>query len=352
MDRRGTATRGLPDRRVEPYPSLRPLFPSPAAWRPSPSLPPAVALLQIPRGGREISDAIVSFDAETLERLPVRKDAVVAEFRGAGNEQAARVVEALPARGGELDPDAVDRLLVAIHCEMQRLAEEFHHGRRVAELLRPLLGALREGGARPPVRVVDVGCGTGFVVRWLAAHGGLGDEVELVGADYHAALVAEARRLAADEGLRCDFQVANAFALEGGAAVFISTGVLHHFRGAALGEVLAAHERAEAQAFVHFDFHPSPLAPLGSWLFHLVRMRHPLARHDGVLSAVRAHPADALLDAARRGAPGFDSAVYGTRPWGLPVPRVFHTLVGVRPRHRGAFERRLGRKALLLGVRR
>lgn len=293
----------------------------------------------------EISDAIVDYDVDTLERLPVRKEDVLRDFREAGNPRAADIVAALPATAGILDPDHVDRLLIGVHCELQRVSEEFQHGQRVAELLGPLLRALRDGGVAPPLRVVDVGCGTGFVIRWLAAHGRLGDDVALVGVDYNRALVDEARRLAEAEGLAARFLAANAFRLEEPATVLLTTGVVHHFRGEGLVSFFRNHEQAPVEAFVHFDFQPSPLAPLGAWLFHAVRMREPLSKHDGVLSAARAHPACVLLDAARTGAPGFASGMYGVRLWRLPIPRSFHTLVGLRPRHVDAFRTRLGRRA-------
>src|ERR1051325_5596269 len=261
----------------------------------------------------EISDEIVSYDQTTLARVGVRKRDVELCFESLGNRRAARIVRRMRERGGFLDPDAVDRLLVAVHCEMQSMSEEFQHGRRVLELLTPLLDAF---GAEGPsaearrLRVVDLGCGTGYVVRWLAARGGLGGRVGLIGADYNAALVAEARRLADEESLECSFVVANAFRLEEPADVLLSTGVVHHFRGEALTELFRRHEASRARAFLHFDFQPSPIAPLGSWLFHRVRMREPLARHDGVLSAVRAHTGETLLSAAREGAPSFRASVY------------------------------------------
>lgn len=308
-----------------------------------------MGLLNIPRGGPEVSDAIISFDPETLERRPVVKAEVLREFGDLGNRTAARIVGRIPERGGALDPEEVDRLLVTAHCEMQRISEEFQHGRRVANLLKPILEALRDAGVGRPVRIVDIGCGTGYVLRWLAAHEPLGDDVELVGADFNTALVTEAQRLAAAEKLRCTFVVANAFRLAHPAAVYISTGILHHFRGRALAELLKQHERPETCAFIHYDFHPSPLAPLGSWLFHAVRMREPLAKHDGVLSAVRAHKSLDLLGAARSAAPGFVSTIYGTRLWGLPIPRVFHSLVGVRPAYRDAFLAHAGSLIASLG---
>jgi SAM-dependent methyltransferase len=307
-------------------------------------LPVSVSARQL-----EISDAIVDYDETTLERRPVSKSAVIERFRAEGNRRAVRIVEAMPEIAGHLDGAYVDRLLVRVHCEMQRISEEFQHGQRVAELLQPLLAALREADVPRPLRVVDLGCGTGFVLRWLAALGGLADDVELVGVDYNRALVDEASRLAAAEGLRARFLVANAFHLAEPATVLLTTGVVHHFRGADLVSFFGQHDQPSVQAFVHFDFQPSPLAPFGSWLFHAVRMREPLARHDGVLSAVRAHPASVLLATAKEGAPAFAAAMYSTRLGPLPIPRSFHTLLGLRPRHVDPVVRHLGARASRLG---
>ena len=308
-----------------------------------------MGLIDIPRGGPEVSDAIVSFNAETLEREPVIKAEVLREFAALGNQQAARIVERIPERDGALVTEAVDSLLVTAHCEMQRISEEFQHGRRVAELLNPILNALREHHVERPIRIVDIGCGTGFVVRGLTMNEALGDDVELLGADFNVALIKEAQRLAEAEKLSCSFVVANAFRLAHPAAVYLSTGILHHFRGQGLAELLAQHNRPETCAFIHFDFHPSPFAPLGSWLFHAVRMREPLAKHDGVLSAVRAHKSLDLLETAKMAAPDFVSAIYGTRLWGLPIPRVFHSLVGIRPEYRESFLRHMGSRVASLG---
>jgi len=292
----------------------------------------------------EISDWIVDYDAQTLARREVQQSAVIEHFLKQKNRRAAAIVSKLSAKNGLLDGNAIDQLLVSVHCEMQSLAEEFHHGRRLSELLRPLLSVLREKKTASPIRIVDVGCGTGYAIRWLALHGNLGDDVELLGADYNAALVNESNRLAREENARCKFIHANVFRLKETAHVFISTGVVHHFRGEALHRFFAEHENSAAQAFLHYDFRPSPLAPMGSWFFHVVRMRTALARHDGTLSAIRAHSAETLLLAARSAAPGFISGIYGSRIWNTPLPRVFHTVVGIRPELRDPFLQALGRR--------
>ena len=297
----------------------------------------------------EISDTIVDFDPDTLRRLPVDKSTLLAAWRERGVKEAVRVVEGLPEVDGVLEPAAVDALLVRCHCEMQRISEEFQHGPRVKEALDSLLAAMRHAGVKRPLRIVDVGCGTGFVLRWLTAYGRLGDDVELIGVDYNEALILEARRLAEAEGLKCDFRVGNAFALAEPASVYLSTGVLHHFRGDSLAGFLALHDRPETMAFVHFDFYRSAMTPAGSWLFHAVRMREPLAKHDGVLSAVRAHSPQHLLKSARSGAPDFTSTIYGIRLGVLPIPRVFHMLLGVRPSIEPEFARLFAKRARELG---
>src|SRR5215213_11454433 len=172
-----------------------------------------MTLSTITRRGPEISDAIVSFDPNTLQRRRVKKTDVLDQFRELCNHEAVRIVQQIPERDGVLDAAAVDKILITSHCEMQRMSEEFQHGKRVAELLKPILNALRQGGVRNLIRIVDIGCGTGFVIRWLAASGSLGEDVELMGVDFNVALLGEAHRLAEIENLRCKFEVANAFRL-------------------------------------------------------------------------------------------------------------------------------------------
>src|SRR5690242_12146868 len=87
----------------------------------------------------EISDLIVDIDPHSLERRPVSKAAVVEQMRSAGASAGAKLVEQLPARDGILEESAVDALLVRVHCELQLLNEEFHHGRRMRETVAPFI---------------------------------------------------------------------------------------------------------------------------------------------------------------------------------------------------------------------
>ena len=275
---------------------------------------------------------IVQYDAKNLARLPVSKAETLRVFEGFLNKKAVRVIEKIPSSNGLFDRAAVDRLMLTVHWEMQRLAEEFYHGNRVLRILRATIDTLRATGFPAPIRIVDVGCGIGYTIRWLAAHTTLPKEnVELTGVDLNAALVNEANRLARAESLPCSFFHGDAFSNNLAGQIYISTGVVHHFRGDDLTALLRRHDTETTQAFIHYDFQPWTLAPFGSWFFHVIRMRTPLARHDGVLSAARAHTAQTLVSAARAGVSNLVTGIYGAKIWNTPAPRVFHALVGFRP---------------------
>jgi SAM-dependent methyltransferase len=290
----------------------------------------------------EISDLVVAYDPDTLARLPVRRDEVLAQLGAHRMRRAMRIVARWPHQGGVLDAAHVDRVLLTAHHELARLSEEFRQGERMLRILKPLLRALRQAGVRGPYRVVDVGCGLGFVMRWVAAHGGLGDDVRLVGCDYNAAFVHLAQALADEERLACRFVVANAFRLAAEATIFTSTGVIHHFRGERLRQFLSQQAIAGPSAFVHADIKPTYLAPLGSWMFHQARMREPLARHDGVLSALRAHSGAQLMAAANAACPEFASSLFDGQLELIPILRVMQVLVGIRREFLPAFAAELG----------
>jgi 2-polyprenyl-3-methyl-5-hydroxy-6-metoxy-1,4-benzoquinol methylase len=287
--------------------------------------------MAVPPSSRpEISDLVVNYDRETLQRLPVRRDKLLDQFAQLGMSRAKNIIASWPHHDGCLDNAFVDTILVRSHLELQRLSEEFQQGARVERLLVPVLAAFRASGVRPPYRVVDVGCGLGYVVRWLAHARTLGEDVELLGCDYNARLIQEAEILAKRESLRCSFAVTNAFRLDEPATIYMSTGVVHHFRGPDFETFLAEQSTTGACGYLHSDIKASWLAPLGSWMFHVARMRQPLAQHDGVLSAQRAHPTAFLANSARRASPDFWVGVFDGKPQWLPILHVMQTLMGLR----------------------
>jgi 2-polyprenyl-3-methyl-5-hydroxy-6-metoxy-1,4-benzoquinol methylase len=286
--------------------------------------------------GPEISDLIVDYDPATLERKVVKKEDVLRRLREENGARAKplRIAEALIANErGELDPGEVDGILVRTHLELQRLHEEFQVGATVRMLLMPMLNLVRSSNASRPekqIRIVDLGCGLGYITRWLSKYGDLGEDVSLIGADYNRALVKAASTLAKEDGLKCTFVDANAFRLREPAHIYISTGVLHHFRGEDLGRLFAEHESSPALGFVHIDIRPSIIAPIGSYIFHVARMREPLAQWDGYWSAVRAHSAETLRGAIAKNAESFTTAMLDSEPGIYTVVRIFQAVVGVR----------------------
>lgn len=296
----------------------------------------------------EISDLVVDYDAQTLERRPVRRSEVVARLRDNGQGWAARIASKMPVDDQDvLDPRAVDGVLFRAHAEIQRLSEEFCQGRRIRTLLSPLVACLRDRGVNP-IRVVDVGCGIGYVIRWLAREVP-GEDIEWIGVDLNEALIHAADRLAGEEGLNCRFSHANAFRLEEPAHVFLSSGVIHHFRGEGLRDFFAAQRSRQPYAFMHFDIQPSWASPIGAFLFHQARFQEALSRHDGYCSALRAHRGRVLLEAAADPDGQFKVCLFDNRESLLPFFRVMHAVVGVRPELDGPWREGLGPVARRLG---
>ena len=294
----------------------------------------------------EISDLIVGWDPATRARRQIVVADVAGRLRAAGDYRAARIVQRMPASGGVLDSESVDRLLVRVHTELQRLGEELHMVQRFVEILAPVLAAVRSTGSRD-LRVVDIGCGLGHVIRALAATGALGTDVALLGVDLNPVLVAEASRLAVEERLRCEFVCADAFALAQDATVYISSGVLHHFPADALAAFFQAQNRRDTAGFVHYDIAATRLAPLGAWFFHRARMREPLGRHDGLASARRSHSDRALLSAAGQVA-GMDAFLFGPARHTNPFCAGMRPVLGVRPELVPGLRHALGRHARAL----
>jgi hypothetical protein len=117
-------------------------------------------------GALEITDLLWQCDGYG-EPVPVLRAEAVSRLAELGQRRAARIVGRMPATEGVLDAGYVDQLMLRVHCELQRLSEELQLARRIADLLAPLVAQVRETAGGTAVRVVDIGCGVGYVVRWL-----------------------------------------------------------------------------------------------------------------------------------------------------------------------------------------
>lgn len=241
---------------------------------------------------------------------------------------ASRLVASLPTQDGVLERAPIDLLTIRVHWEIDRLSQVARHGPRVRNALFPMIEMLRESGHPPPYRIVDQGCGTGFIIRWLAAHD-LPEGVELAGSDLNPVLVAEARRLAHAAGLDCRFKVGDALRPDHEATVTMSTGLLHHLAPEELVAYFAAQADGAAVGYIHVDLRPGLTRVLGVALVHGLLMRLPVSRHDGIRSAQRAYTASALAEAARVGAPTFSVSTGGFRP-SDPLAPMLTMLTGLR----------------------
>jgi hypothetical protein len=114
----------------------------------------------------ELSDLIVEFVRHTFERRDVMGHAVLDALSPGRRSTARRVLAGLTGSAGTLDRLSVDAVLVRSHLELQRLHEEVHVGAMMRDLVKPMIGLAREAiRDRRPVRIVDLGCGLGFVLR-------------------------------------------------------------------------------------------------------------------------------------------------------------------------------------------
>jgi SAM-dependent methyltransferase len=281
----------------------------------------------------EITDLLWSVDGNGV-RASVMKAEIADALTSRGQHRAARLVSRMPSTGGVLDSEYIDQLGIRVHCELQRLTEELQFHRRVAAQLEPLISGLRQAGVLR-LRVVDVGCGLGYVLRSMAATDALGPQVELIGVDLNPVLVAEANRLARAESLHCRFVHGDAF--EPGVAItgdkptiVISSGLMHHLPAGELSGFFSAQARLGVAGFAHWDIAPCLWSTIGAWVFHQARMREPVSRHDGVLSTRRAHPAPVLAAAAVAGAPGYNCRVLEGSRWHPRALDVLRPIIGSR----------------------
>src|SRR5262249_56167581 len=144
----------------------------------------------------------------------------------------------------------------------------------------------------------------------------------------------EGMRRGGGGGLSCRFLRGDAFepgptVQDPARTVVISSGLMHHISPQDLPGFFAAQARLGVAAFAHWDIAPCLWSTLGAWIFHQARMREAVSRHDGVLSARRAHPADVLVAAASSGAPGYQIEVREGSRWHPRALDVLRPIVGV-----------------------
>lgn len=291
---------------------------------------------QLVDGPLEVLDVLWECDGDSGARLPVNRADAVAKLRANGQDNAAALVARLPHADGVIDAAAVDQVFLSIHYELARLSEFLHVPHQMAAVLRPLIAKVREQTGRQEVVVIDVGCGIGLNLRYMAAHTMLGESVSYRGVDLNELLIGAARSLAQVEHIPVTFSVGNAFRMKSAIAspestIVVSQGVLHHVAPHALATFFSHHEELGVAAFAHFDVNPGFWSNFGGWVLHQVRMREAISRHDGALSMARAFAASTLLTQAQAGLGNSYVLECDDRTTWYPAPhRALRPVVGVR----------------------
>lgn len=289
----------------------------------------------------EISDIIVQYEPSSLRRLPVSRDEAIHK---SSSRYAESIISAIPHNNGILCENAVDQILLDSHKELQRLCEEFYHAQRISKIIQSMVQSIRSMGIQRKIRLVDIGCGIGYILRWLAANQIASDDLTLIGVDFNAALIDHAQKLARAENLQVEFKVANAFHLDLSVDIFISSGVLHHFPKQKLDLFFEQQAKCKPLGFAHFDPQNSWATPIGSFIFHFSRMRTPLARYDGWLSAVRAHSGISLERAVQKHIKQLHLFRYNPPIKWFPLIRTMTGVIGIDPSVASIFKQNISDK--------
>ena len=160
-------------------------------------------------------------------------------------------------------------------------------------LHRDLCRALRPGGGRRELRVLDVATGGGDVPAQLIGCAGNETDlrVQVVGVDLHPQVIREARRRQAEPGVA--FVRGDGLRLpmaDRGVDAALCMLSLHHFAPEEARTLLQEMARVSREHIIVIDFVRSRRAYVAAWLLtHLLGPGHRLSRRDGPLSIRRAY---------------------------------------------------------------
>jgi SAM-dependent methyltransferase len=186
-------------------------------------------------------------------------------------------------RGTEtLDDPGTDPALALRSLRDVSLANRLFGGRRAVlqEVGRVLREQRLRGEAPPPLRLLDIGTGTGDIPRaaqQLAPLTTIG--IELIPALAYAAREACTYTLAAD-ALSLPFA-------DHSIDIVTCSQVLHHFHGAEADRLLQECTRVARTAVIVSDLRRSWVAVAGLWVASFLLRFHPVSRHDGIVSILR-----------------------------------------------------------------
>ena len=147
------------------------------------------------------------------------------------------------------------------------------------------------------VTVVDMGCGDGEFLRFLAAHcRRMGLDASFIGWDMNPKSL-EMARIASREYPEIRFECRNVLGddtIPNNCLVTCNL-FLHHFRTSEIQELLLRWRKHGASAVIINDLHRNAIAYYLFRLFGAIFMRSPVARYDGAVSIRRGFQKSELL---------------------------------------------------------
>jgi SAM-dependent methyltransferase len=250
----------------------------------------------------QVSDSEISVE---LDDVAARAAAAIADRRGARGVRSwldRKLREgAFDLLEGDRTPAGVkSRILADVNRLTRLMALDRYWMWRIGKMIE----AARLTRHGKPVRVLDVGAGTGtllFAIEKWAQKRRI--PVELSGLDHSEVAIEEAKRTAAGEGHRVSFRLGDARALshvpDGGVDVAVTTFMLHHLPPGDVARVLSELDRVAAFDFFAFDLRRNLPALSALWaVLHVGGFEAP-SRHDSLASVRRGYTPEEIEEILR-----------------------------------------------------
>ena len=137
------------------------------------------------------------------------------------------------------------------------------------------------------IKIADVGCGDGYLLRQLARKtAAAGFDIQWVGYDFSETACSLATEKARADGVNVRFEVLDILASEIPEKfdVILNSLFLHHFEADDVQTILTRFRDATTQGFIVEDLRRTVLGYLLAWVCGRLLTRSPIVHYDGVVS--------------------------------------------------------------------